>query len=43
MEWDTGAPHAVVRSVGKRMVAYDSGRELVYNKEQLVNPSFLVY
>ncbi|UCF99884.1 MAG: 3'(2'),5'-bisphosphate nucleotidase CysQ [Spirochaetaceae bacterium] len=43
MEWDTAAPHAVVRGVGKRMVAYDSGRELVYNKEELVNPSFLVY
>jgi 3'(2'), 5'-bisphosphate nucleotidase len=43
MEWDTAAPHAVVRGVGKRMVAFDTGRELVYNKEQLVNPSFLVY
>ena len=43
MEWDTAAPHAVVRGVGRRMVAYESGRELVYNKEQLVNPSFLVY
>jgi 3'(2'), 5'-bisphosphate nucleotidase len=43
MEWDTAAPHAVVRGVGRRMVAFESGRELVYNKEQLVNPSFLVY
>jgi 3'(2'), 5'-bisphosphate nucleotidase len=43
MEWDTAAPHAVVRGVGKRMIAFESGRELVYNKEQLVNPSFLVY
>ena len=43
MEWDTAAPHAVVRGVGKHMVAYDSGVELVYNKEQLFNPSFLVY
>jgi 3'(2'), 5'-bisphosphate nucleotidase len=43
MEWDTAAPHAVVRGVGKRMVAFDSSRELVYNKEKLVNPSFLVY
>jgi len=33
----------VVRGVGKRMVAFESGRELTYNKEQLVNPSFLVY
>jgi 3'(2'), 5'-bisphosphate nucleotidase len=43
MEWDTAAAHAVVRGVGKRMVAFESGRELVYNKERLVNPSFLVY
>jgi 3'(2'), 5'-bisphosphate nucleotidase len=43
MEWDTAAPHAVVRGVGKRMVAFESGQELVYNKEELVNPSFLVY
>jgi 3'(2'), 5'-bisphosphate nucleotidase len=43
MEWDTAAPHVVVRGVGKHMVAFESGRELVYNKEQLVNPSFLVY
>jgi len=43
MEWDTAAPHAVVRGVGKRMTAYDSDTELIYNKEVLVNPSFLVY
>jgi len=43
MEWDTAASHAVVRGVGKRMTAYDSGTELIYNKEVLVNPSFLVY
>jgi 3'(2'), 5'-bisphosphate nucleotidase len=43
MEWDTAASHAVVRGVGKRMVAIETGAELVYNKERLVNPSFLVY
>jgi 3'(2'), 5'-bisphosphate nucleotidase len=43
MEWDTAAPHAVVLEAGKRMVALESGKELRYNKEQLVNPSFLVY
>jgi 3'(2'), 5'-bisphosphate nucleotidase len=43
MEWDTAAPHAIVRGVGKRMVAFQGGQELVYNKERLVNPSFLVY
>ena len=43
MEWDTAAGHAVVRGVGKRMVAYHSGAELIYNKEVLVNPSLLVF
>jgi 3'(2'), 5'-bisphosphate nucleotidase len=43
MEWDTAAPHAIVREIGKRMVAMDTDAELVYNKEQLVNPSFIVY
>jgi 3'(2'), 5'-bisphosphate nucleotidase len=43
MEWDTAAPHAIVREVGKRMVVMDSDRDLVYNKQELVNPSFLVY
>ena len=42
MEWDTAAAHAIVRGVGKRMIALDTERELVYNKPQLVNPSFLV-
>jgi len=43
MEWDTAAPHVVVREVGKRMACMESGVELAYNKESLVNPSFLVY
>ena len=42
MEWDTAAAHAVVREVGKRMVTIEAGRELIYNKPELVNPSFLV-
>ncbi len=43
MEWDTAAPHAVVRGVGKRLLVYESGQELSYNKENLKNPSFLVF
>lgn len=42
MEWDTAAAHAIVREAGKRMIALESGQELVYNKPELVNPSFLV-
>jgi 3'(2'), 5'-bisphosphate nucleotidase len=42
MEWDTAAAHAVVQGVGKRMIAFETGQELTYNKRELVNPSFLV-
>jgi 3'(2'), 5'-bisphosphate nucleotidase len=43
MEWDMAAAHAVVRAVGKRMTAMDTGAELVYNKPVLANPSILVF
>lgn len=41
MEWDTGAAHAVVLEAGGRVVD-TSGEDLVYNKENLLNPYFLV-
>lgn len=42
MEWDTAAAHAVVRAAGKKVVRTDDGHELEYNKENLLNPSFVV-
>ena len=42
MEWDTAAGHAVVRAAGKRLVVAGSGDEVQYNKEHLLNPSFVV-
>lgn len=42
MEWDTAAGHAVVRAVGKRMVIVGSDDEVRYNKEDLLNPYFIV-
>lgn len=42
MEWDTLAGHAVVRAVGKRMVIVGSDDEVRYNKEDLLNPYFIV-
>lgn len=42
MEWDTAAAHAIVQAVGLRVTEYGSGKELVYNKENLLNPYFLV-
>lgn len=42
MEWDTAAGHAIARAAG--MEVYQAGKELplVYNKEDLLNPWFIV-
>jgi 3'(2'), 5'-bisphosphate nucleotidase len=42
MEWDTAAAHAVVKASGKNVYRADSGKELMYNKENLLNPYFVV-
>jgi len=46
MEWDTAAAHAVVLGAGKQIVRWEAGRgpagPVVYNKEDLTNPWFLV-
>lgn len=42
MEWDTGAGHALVRNCGYKVFEYKSGKELIYNKENLLNPYFVV-
>jgi 3'(2'), 5'-bisphosphate nucleotidase len=42
MEWDTGAAHAVVLESGKRVLQYENDKPLVYNKENLLNPWFVV-
>ncbi len=42
MEWDTGAAHAVVLEAGKDVVNYEGEQTLVYNKENLLNPWFVV-
>ena len=42
MEWDTGAAHAVALEAGHRVVEHSSGEPLLYNKENLLNPSFIV-
>lgn len=41
-EWDTGAAHAVAVAAGRRVLARDTREPLVYNKENLLNPHFLV-
>jgi 3'(2'), 5'-bisphosphate nucleotidase len=42
MEWDTAAGQAVAEFAGARMVGYDDGQPLRYNRESLLNPWFVV-
>ena len=42
MEWDTGAGHAIAKFAGFSVKKYNSSEDLVYNKEELLNPWFLV-
>jgi 3'(2'), 5'-bisphosphate nucleotidase len=42
MEWDVAAAHAVVNGAGKHMRVLGTEQELRYNKEELLNPYFLV-
>ena len=42
-EWDTCAAHAVVKYANGKVVNTESKEELIYNKENLLNPFFLVY
>lgn len=42
MEWDTGAAHAVAKFAGRNVINYETNKELNYNKENLLNPWFIV-
>ncbi len=42
MEWDTGAAHAVALAAGRQVNSDETGEPLVYNKENLLNPYFIV-
>lgn len=41
MEWDTAAAHAIVNAVAISVKQKDRDEELLYNKEDLLNPYFL--
>lgn len=43
MEWDTAAGQAVVEASGGRVTFIDEVNPLVYNKENLLNPYFIVF
>ena len=42
MEWDTAAGHAICNAVGLEVYSLETHKPLQYNKENLLNPWFLV-
>jgi 3'(2'), 5'-bisphosphate nucleotidase len=42
MEWDTAAAHAIALEAGRRVLKHGTREALLYNKENLLNPSFIV-
>lgn len=42
MEWDTAAGHALVQGIGKDVYSTSENKPLVYNKEDLYSPYFIV-
>lgn len=43
MEWDTAAAHALLRILNRGIYETDLQKELVYNKPNLLNPSFIAF
>lgn len=41
-EWDTAAAHAVVNASGGNVFQFNTNREVIYNKEDILNPFFIV-
>ena len=42
MEWDTAAAHSILSALSIQVINLDTGRELSYNKENLLNPYFII-
>jgi 3'(2'), 5'-bisphosphate nucleotidase len=42
MEWDTAAGQAIAQNAGCKVLQYDTNEPLIYNKENLLNPWFVV-
>jgi len=42
MEWDTAAGQAIAENAGCKVLQYDNREPLIYNKENLLNPWFVV-
>ena len=42
MEWDSAAGHAIAKYAGCEVMQFETEKELEYNKEELLNPWFVV-
>ena len=42
-EWDTAAGHAIVEASGGVVLNLETGRNLVYNKENMLSPPFIMF
>ena len=42
MEWDTAAGQAICMAAGLKVISKETDDELMYNKENLLNPYFIV-
>jgi 3'(2'), 5'-bisphosphate nucleotidase len=42
MEWDTAAAHAIALEAGRKVLKHGTSEALLYNKENLLNPYFIV-
>jgi 3'(2'), 5'-bisphosphate nucleotidase len=42
MEWDTAAGHAICNAAGATLIDQETQQEMLYNRENLTNPYFLV-
>ncbi|MEO0472500.1 MAG: 3'(2'),5'-bisphosphate nucleotidase CysQ, partial [Bacteroidota bacterium] len=43
MEWDTGAAQIIVEEAGGTVINHHTNTPVVYNKENLLNPHFIVF
>ena len=41
MEWDTAAAQIILEEAGGEIVQYETGKKMIYNKENLLNPYFI--
>ena len=42
MEWDTAAAHAILNALNIQVINIETGKEVEYNKENLLNPHFII-